>query len=128
MTGLLLIWCTVTVYRDSAYFITAGDANWSIPRQARSLVPNLPPGAELYFTGIPDDVTFRWGLTQEIRYVFSDSNLPVYLVRDGPPEWDQISLSTVQCKSGVPQFYFRYSVETEIVSLIDSHAFGLSCP
>ena len=128
MIGLLLIWCTVTIYRDSAYFIAAGDANWSIPRQARSLVPNLPSGAELYFSGIPDDVTFRWGLTQEVRYVFNDSNLPVYLVRDGPPEWDQISLSTVQCKSAVPQFYFRYSVDTEIVSLVDSQAFGLSCP
>ena len=128
MTGLLLIWCTATVYRDSAYFIAAGDANWSILRQARSLVPDLPPGAELYFTDIPDDVTFRWGLTQEIRYVFSDSSLSVYVVRDGPPEWDQISLSTVQCKSAAAQLYFRYSVETEIVSLVDSHAFGLSCP
>ena len=128
LTGVLLFWFAATVYRDSAYFIAAGDANWSIPRQARSLVPNLPPGAELYFTGIPDDATFRWGLSQEIRYVFNDSNLPVYLVRDGPPEWDQISLSTVQCKSTVPQFYFSYSAETKIVSLIDSHAFGLSCP
>ena len=124
---VLLAGYTIDIYRTSSIFIKAGEANWSIPRQAKTLVPELPPNAELYFIGFPEEAAFRWGLPHEIRYVYADKDLPVFMVVNGPKAWDKISLQSIPCSTDKPRFFFRYSEEEKRISLVNADEFGISC-
>jgi hypothetical protein len=127
VTLILLIGYAIGGYRTSLIFIEAGRVSWSIPRQAKALVPELPPNAELYFTGIPEEAAFRWGMVHEVRYVFDDVNLPVYMVVDGPKAWDKISLQSIECDENIPRFYFRYFPEEKVLLQESADEFGISC-
>jgi len=117
----------IDVYRTSSIFIEAGEVGWNIPRQAKALVPELPPNAELYFIGFPENATFRWGLPYEIRHVYADNDLPIFMVVDGPKAWDKISLQSISCDTDKRRFFFRYSEEEKRISLVSTKEFGISC-
>jgi len=124
---VLLAGYAIDVYRTSPIFIEAGEASWSIPRQAKALVPELPPNAELYFIGLPEEAAYRWGLIYEIHYVYTDTSLPVYMVVDGPPAWDKISLQSISCDKNIPRFFFWYSPQEKVLTLVSAQEFGISC-
>ena len=124
---ILLAGYAIDVYRTSLIFIEAGKVNWSIPRQAKALVPELPPNAELYFIGFPEEAAFRWGIVHEVRYMYGEPDLPVHIVVDGPPAWDKISLQSIPCDEDTPRFYFKYFADENILSLVSAGEFGLSC-
>jgi len=127
MIIILLTAYAIDIYRASPIFIEAGEVGWNIPRQAKALVPELPLNAELYFIGFPENATFRWGLPYEIRYVYADHDLPIFMVVDGPKAWDKISLQSIPCDTDKPRFFFRYSEEEKRISLVSAKEFGISC-
>jgi len=127
MMAILLTAYAIDVYHASPIFIEAGEVGWNIPRQTKALVPELPPNAELYFIGFPENATFRWGLPYEIRYVYADNDLPIFMVVDGPKVWDKISLQSIPCDTDKPRFFFRYSEEEKRILLISAEEFGISC-
>jgi len=127
MIVILLTAYAIDIYRASPIFTEAGEVGWNIPRQAKALVPELPPNAELYFIGFPENATFRWGLPYEIRYVYEDYDLPIFMVVNGPKAWDKISLQSIPCDTDKPRFFFRYSGEEKRISLVSANDFGISC-
>lgn len=44
------------VRRDIENWVQAGKLTWAIPHQALELLPDPPPGAELYIINFPDNI------------------------------------------------------------------------
>jgi hypothetical protein len=127
----LLVADVRAVHRDAANWVEAGRLTWTIPRQARALVPEVPPGAELFFLDLPDNVhgayAFRWGIVPEVRYVYGNPTLNVHQVVIGPQQWRKVSLSSIECEAEVPRFFFRYYADSDELRLVSPREFGLDC-
>ena len=109
----------------------AGKLTWSIPRQAKELLPNPPSGSELFFINLPERINgayiFSWGITPEVRYVYNDESLIIQHVIDGPPRGGKILLSEIECESEVPRYFFRFNEKSEKVKLLNIEDVGLAC-
>ena len=130
IVGILILGCGIGVYRQSLLFIKGGEVNWSIPRQLKKQVPELPSKSEIYFIGFPDELIYRWGIIYEIQYLYNDPTLESYSVANGQPIGltDKIPLDTIPCKGNQPRFFFEYDPELKSLSKVDEKEFGLDCP
>jgi len=128
----LLVFDTRAIGRDAANWVKAGELTWSIPRQARELLPEPPENAELYFADLPDNVNgayaFRWEIDQEVRYVYNDPDLAVHHVIAGPPRWGKVVLDSIPCEAANPRFFFKYHSESEELQMVSPTELGLACP
>lgn len=135
-TGLLVTGLLVAdvraVHRDAANWVEAGKLTWSIPRQARALLPEPPPGAELFFIDLPDNVNgayaFRWGINQEVKYVYGDRSLPVRHVIAGTSLAGKVPLESIPCEAAAPRHFFKYFQQSSQLQLVTPAEFGLVCP
>ena len=130
-TLALLVADTRALYRDAANWVGAGELTWSIPRQARELLPEPPENAELYFSDLPDNVNgayaFRWGIEHEVRYVYNDPDLAVHHVLLSPPQWPRLVLGSIPCEATYPRFFFKYDYELEELHMVSPTEFGVDC-
>jgi len=120
------------VRRDIENWVQAGKLTWAIPHQALELLPEPPPGAELYFIDLPDNINgayvFRWGIIQEIKHVFNDPELVVHHVIVNYPQWEKTMLYDIPCESASPRFFFKYYPEISQLLLVSPQEFGVECP
>ena len=128
LLAILLISDALDIFHMSPIYLDAGAFTWSVPRQAQALVPELPPNAEMYFIGFPENAGYRWSIPYEVQFVYGDPNLLVYSVVDGPAVWDKISLQSIPCDDSIPRYFFKYSEEDKSLSLVSASEFGLNCP
>ena len=127
----LLVADTRALYRDAANWVKAGELTWAIPRQARELFPEPPVNAELYFLDLPDNVNgayaYRWGIDQEVRYVYNDPDLAVHHVIAGPPRWGKVVLDSIPCEAANPRFFFQYHSPSGELQMANPTELGLDC-
>jgi protein O-mannosyl-transferase len=118
------------VRRDIPNWVEAGRLTWSIPRQAKKLLPNPPSGAELYFIDLPDNVNgayvYRWGIVPEVKYVYSDTNIDVHHVVEYP-RGGKTDLASIECQSEASRFFFQYDRELGELKQVSKREFGLDC-
>jgi hypothetical protein len=128
----LLVAGARALYRDAANWVRAGELTWSIPRQARELVPYPPEDAELYFVDLPDNVNgayaYRWGIDQEVRHVYNDPDLAVHHIVPGPPRWGKVVLASIPCEAANARFFLQYSSELDELRMVEPTELGLDCP
>jgi len=130
MVGILLLGFGIGVYRELVPVIKAGEVIWSIPRQVKDQVPELPPKSEIYFIGFPDELIYRWGIIYEVRYLYDDPTLTTYSIENGPPVGltDKIPLDTIPCESSQARYFFKYDAHSKVLSQVGEKEFGLVCP
>jgi hypothetical protein len=114
---------------DAANWVAAGELAWSIPRQAKALVPEPMAGAELYFADLPDNVggayALRWGIGAEVRHVYGDAPIRVFHVMEGGG--GKVSPASIPCEAAVERYFFRYDAVGGALRLVEPGEIGVRC-
>ncbi len=116
----------------SAHWVEAGELAWSLPRQAKQLLPVPPEGSQLYFSDLPEyengAYVLGWGINQEVQHVYGIPDLQVFHVITGAPRWGKLTLDSIPCEAEVPRYFFRYYAHLKELKQVSQEKFGVLCP
>lgn len=112
-------------------WVLAGRHAEDVPRQLADLVHDPPPGARFYFRGLIDDFdgaySLRMGAIHEVRRIYDDPTLEVFIVADRRPRGPRILLSGVPCRADGPRYLLLYDRASGTLRDVDEREFDLDC-
>lgn len=116
---------------ETRNWVLAGRHAADVPRQLAELVRDPPPGSRFYFRGLVDNFdgaySLRMGAIHEVRRIYDDPSLEVFIVADRRPRGPRILLSGVPCRADGPRYLLLYDRASGALRDVDERTFGLDC-
>jgi hypothetical protein len=129
--ALILVADFRALRREESNWLEAGRLAWEIPRTIHALLPDPAEGTELYVLGLPDSVngaiSLRWGLRDELSYLYDASGPEVTYVTEGPIVSGRIPLGEIECESNGPRSFMRYDHNLDEVRFFSLAEFRPDC-